>query len=144
MPYKKEINQEVPNREEVDGQTGNFSKYEQKFGQVVNQSPKYSMMNKYQQPEFNKYIPNNNSAPVSVNSSLNNNLPGSPTSPMSPSSPSWKSKMISTQTTVLSPHEIKEKVLQFRSPKYINSNKNLGVISKISGPLLETGVKKGF
>ena len=102
------------------------------------------MMNKYQQPEFNKYIPNNNSAPVSVNSSLNNNLPGSPTSPMSPSSPSWKSKMISTQTTVLSPHEIKEKVLQFRSPKYINSNKNLGVISKISGPLLETGVKKGF
>jgi hypothetical protein len=52
--------------------------------------------------------------------------------------------MISTQTTVLSPHEIKEKVLQFRSPKYLNSNKNAGVISKASGPLLETGVKKGF
>lgn len=102
------------------------------------------MMNKYQHPEFNKYIPNNNSAPVSVNSSLNNNLPGSPTSPMSPSSPSWKSKMISTQTTVLSPHEIKEKVLQFRSPKYLNSNKNAGVISKASSPLLEMGVKKGF
>lgn len=62
---------------------------------------------------------------------------------MSPVSPSWKSK-VSTQGTVLSPTDIKEKVLQFRSPKYLNSPKNIGLISKATGVVGENGVKKGF
>ena len=62
---------------------------------------------------------------------------------MSQTSLGWKTKPTSPQT-VLTNNEIKEKVLQFRSPKYSGQKQN-GIIPKTSGQLLnDSPVKKAF
>lgn len=138
MDYRKEstVNYEVPNREETDAVIINPNKYEQRFGQTMNQFPKFPAYHK-SPAEFNKYIPNN-SAPVSVNSSMNSVTNGS----MSVTSPTWKQKSGNPQNTVLSANEIKDKVLQFRSPKFIGSGKNIALVTKTSGVLQELTPKK--
>lgn len=105
------------------------SKYEQKFGQNHSQFPKYPSYQKNSN-EFAKYMPS--SVPVSVNSSINSVANGC----MSATGASWKPKVGSPQSTILSASEIKDKVLQFRSPKYLNSNKSAGM-SKTSGIVQE-------
>ena len=60
---------------------------------------------------------------------------------MSQTSISWKQKP--TSQTVLTNNEIKEKALQFRSPKFGGSKFN-GMITKTSGQLLQESPKKAF
>lgn len=102
----------------------------------MNQFPKFPTYHK-NPAELNKYVPNN-SAPVSVNSSLNSVSNGA----TSVTSPSWKQRVSNPQSTVLSANEIKDKVLQFRSPKFIGSGKNIGMVTKTSGSLQELTPKK--
>lgn len=60
---------------------------------------------------------------------------------MSQTSLNWKHKAVSPQGG-LPNNEIKEKVLQFRSPKYGNVHKTSGIIHKNSAQLLQESSPK--
>ena len=77
--------------------------------------------------------------------SKNSSLKASNSSPSTQVNPNWKHKSILTQTVLSSSTEIKDKVLQFRSPKYVGGSKNMGMMAKTSSIInQEVGVKKGY
>lgn len=112
----------VNNHEEIDSPMPTKQSHAPILSQNMNQSPKISL-------QQNRYNPN--STPVSTNNSFNT----SSGSQLSQSSLNWKVKPTPGQT-VLSNSEIKEKVLQFRSPKN-GSGKQMGLISKTSSQLVQ-------
>jgi hypothetical protein len=105
--------QDIPNREETDplmqhtyGSSQNYQPIQQQFQPYQQSSsfqPSYHKYVGYPRPDVGKFTPSTNVV-----------------QPPSPSN-QWKGKV--SPTAILTSNEIKEKVLQFRSPKYISSGK---------------------
>lgn len=131
--HKKEYSSHynAPNREEIDPPRFPKSTYEPKL--VVPSPmpvPKFSLQQQKNRLDSSK--PDPISAPVSTNNSLNN----STNSQVNQTGMSWKSKPNPGQT-ILTNNEIKEKALQFRSPKYgSNSKLTVGVLTKTGIPMM--------